>query len=75
MAQAKSGNEEIKMAIKKVIEHPAQVLSTPCAEVTEINDELITLLDDLYDTMVEYDGVGIAAPKLKHVTVKDVFMN
>ena len=52
------------MAIKKVIEHPAKVLSTPCAEVTEINEDIITLLDDLYDTMVEYDGVGIAAPQI-----------
>ncbi|MFE3577490.1 peptide deformylase [Lysinibacillus sp. NPDC059133] len=52
------------MAIKKVVEHPAKVLSTPCAEVTEINEEIITLLDDLYDTMVEYDGVGIAAPQI-----------
>ncbi|WP_342442670.1 peptide deformylase [Lysinibacillus sp. FSL K6-0057] len=52
------------MAIKKVIENPAKVLSTPCAEVTEINEEIITLLDDLYDTMVEYDGVGIAAPQI-----------
>ena len=32
--------------------------------MTEINDEIITLLDDLYDTMVEYDGVGIAAPQI-----------
>ena len=33
-------------------------------EVKEINEEIITLLDDLYDTMVEYDGVGIAAPQI-----------
>lgn len=52
------------MAIKEVVKHPAKVLTTPCAEVTEINDDIIALLDDLYDTMVEHDGVGIAAPQI-----------
>ncbi|KOS69522.1 peptide deformylase [Lysinibacillus contaminans] len=52
------------MAIKEVVKHPAKVLTTPCAEVTEINEEIIALLDDLYDTMVEHDGVGIAAPQI-----------
>lgn len=40
------------------------VLTEKCKEVTVINEEIITLLDDLYDTMVEYDGVGIAAPQI-----------
>jgi peptide deformylase len=52
------------MAIKEVVKHPAKVLSDKCKEVTVIDEEIITLLDDLYDTMVEYDGVGIAAPQI-----------
>ena len=56
--------EVYKMAIKEVVKHPAAVLTQKCKEVTEINEEIITLLDDLYDTMVEYDGVGIAAPQI-----------
>lgn len=52
------------MAIKEVVKHPAKVLREKCKEVTVINEEIITLLDDLYDTMVEYDGVGIAAPQI-----------
>ena len=52
------------MAIKKVITHPATVLSTPCKEVEVINEEIIELLTDLYDTMIENDGVGIAAPQI-----------
>lgn len=52
------------MAIKEVVKHPAKVLTEKCQEVTVINDEIITLLDDLYDTMVENDGVGIAAPQI-----------
>ncbi|RHW39699.1 peptide deformylase [Lysinibacillus yapensis] len=52
------------MAIKEVVKHPAKVLTEKCEEVTVINEEIIALLDDLYDTMVEYDGVGIAAPQI-----------
>ncbi|MFJ8234417.1 peptide deformylase [Ureibacillus sp. NPDC094379] len=52
------------MAIKEVVKHPAAVLTQKCEEVTEINENIIQLLDDLYDTMVEYDGVGIAAPQI-----------
>ncbi len=52
------------MAIKEVVKHPAKILTQKCDEVTEINEEIIQLLDDLYDTMVEYDGVGIAAPQI-----------
>ena len=52
------------MAIKEVVKYPAKVLTEKCKEVTEINEEIITLLDDLYDTMVEHDGVGIAAPQI-----------
>ncbi|MBM7608305.1 peptide deformylase [Lysinibacillus composti] len=52
------------MAIKEVVKHPAAVLTQKCEEVTEINEDIIQLLDDLYDTMVEHDGVGIAAPQI-----------
>ena len=52
------------MAIKEVVKHPAKVLTEKCNEVTEINEEIITLHDDLYDTMIEHDGVGIAAPQI-----------
>ncbi|WP_107839210.1 peptide deformylase [Metasolibacillus meyeri] len=52
------------MAIKEVVKNPATILTTPTKEVEVINEEIIELLDDLYDTMVEYDGVGIAAPQI-----------
>ncbi|WP_042471795.1 peptide deformylase [Bacillus ndiopicus] len=52
------------MAIKEVVKSPAAILTTPTKEVDVINEEIIELLDDLYDTMVEYDGVGIAAPQI-----------
>lgn len=52
------------MAIKQVVEAPADVLSAKTKEVEVIDETIITLLDDLYDTMVENDGVGIAAPQI-----------
>lgn len=52
------------MAIKEVVKHPAKILTTPTKEVEVINEEIIALLDNLYDTMVEHDGVGIAAPQI-----------
>ena len=52
------------MTIKEVVKHPAKVLTTKTKEVEVINEEIIALLDDLYDTMIEHDGVGIAAPQI-----------
>lgn len=52
------------MAIKEVVKAPAKVLSSKTQEVEVIDEKIIELLDDLYDTMVEYDGVGIAAPQI-----------
>lgn len=52
------------MAIKEVVKAPATILSTKTKEVDVIDDSIIALLDDLYDTMVEHDGVGIAASQI-----------
>lgn len=52
------------MAIKDVVKNPAKVLSQATKEVEVIDESTIQLLDDLYDTMVENDGVGIAAPQI-----------
>ncbi|MFF5993261.1 peptide deformylase [Lysinibacillus sp. KU-BSD001] len=52
------------MAIREVVKAPAKVLSSKTREVEVIDENIIALLDDLYDTMVEHDGVGIAAPQV-----------
>lgn len=52
------------MAIKEVVIAPAKVLTQKTKEVEVINEDILALLDDLYDTMVEHDGVGIAAPQI-----------
>ncbi|HEX6341492.1 peptide deformylase [Umezawaea sp.] len=40
------------------------VLRTPAAEVTDFDAELRTLVKDLWDTMSEAGGAGLAAPQL-----------
>ncbi len=52
------------MAIREVVKNPAKVLSQKTKEVEVITEETIQLLDDLYETMVENDGIGIAAPQI-----------
>lgn len=51
------------------------ILRKKCKDVTVFDDKLFKLLDDLADTMYEYEGVGLAAPQvgiLKNVAVIDV---
>ena len=52
------------MAIRQVITHPNELLTTKCKEVVNFDKKLTTLLDDMYDTMVASDGIGIAAPQV-----------
>ena len=40
------------------------VLHAPAAEVTEFDDSLRTLVDDMFETMKEAPGVGLAAPQV-----------
>lgn len=52
------------MAIRKVVQYPSPILEKKCKEVTKFDKKLVTLLEDLYDTMIATDGVGIAAPQI-----------
>lgn len=50
------------------------VLREKSAEVTQFDEELGVLLDDMYETMKAADGIGLAAPQigvLKRVVVID----
>lgn len=44
---------------------PDPILRKENQEVTAITDELLQLLDDMYETMLANDGVGIAAPQVR----------
>ena len=53
------------MAIKTVVKMGNKQLATPSLPVQTILDESIkTIVQDMYDTMIEEGGVGIAAPQI-----------
>lgn len=61
--------------ILKVVKYPEPVLSQPGEPVTEFNDELKKLVDDMFETMYASQGIGLAAPQVavsKRVTVIDL---
>ncbi|WML43654.1 peptide deformylase [Neobacillus sp. PS3-40] len=52
------------MAIRKIVMYPADILEQHCQEVKKFDRKLAKVLDDMYDTMIKYDGVGLAAPQI-----------
>ena len=63
------------MAVRKVVTFPADILEQECERVEIFDKKLGKLLDDMYDTMIEYDGVGLAAPQIgidRRIAVVDV---
>jgi peptide deformylase len=53
-----------KLAIRKLVMYPAEILETQCQPVRVFDKKLAKLLNDMYDTMIEFDGVGLAAPQI-----------
>ena len=41
-----------------------EVLRKKAEPVAEINDEIRALVEDMFETMIEKDGVGLAAPQI-----------
>ena len=63
------------MAIRNIRVDDDPILRKKSREVTEFNDRLFDLLDDMKETMYHSGGVGLAAPQvgvLKRVVVMDV---
>lgn len=63
------------MAIRNIRISTDEVLRKICKPVKEITPNLLTLLDDMADTMYEANGVGLAAPQvgiLKRAVVIDI---
>ncbi|WP_353892169.1 peptide deformylase [Proteinivorax hydrogeniformans] len=63
------------MAVKQVLADENPILRKKSHPVVEVNKEIIKLLDDMYETMVDYNGIGLAAPQigvLKRVIVIQV---
>lgn len=63
------------MALRNIREEGDPILRKTSREVTEINDRITDLLDDLTETMRSVGGVGLAAPQvgvLRRVVVVEV---
>jgi peptide deformylase len=64
------------MALRNIRINGDEVLRKKCKKVEKIDDRLLTLINDMIDTMYEADGVGLAAPQvgiLKRLFVIDAY--
>ena len=52
------------MAVRKISEYPAQVLAKVGEPVTEFDQALEQLIAEMFETMYEAEGVGLAAPQI-----------
>jgi peptide deformylase len=52
------------MGLRNIITDGDEILTKRAKEVGEINDRIRDILDDMLETMHEYDGIGIAAPQV-----------
>ena len=63
------------MAIRNIVKHGDDVLTKKCRKIEVFDQRLSQLVDDLFDTLYESGGVGLAAPQvgvLKRVVVIDI---
>ena len=64
------------MAIRNIRTKGDEVLRKKCRNVDVIIERILTLIEDMIDTMYDADGVGLAAPQvgiLKRIFVIDVY--
>ena len=52
------------MAVRDIVIYPAEVLKRPTRNVEDINDEILGIIRDMWDTMYEKDGVGLACNQI-----------
>ena len=63
------------MAIRQVRTIGDEILTKVCKPVKEMNERTLALIEDMFETMYETNGVGLAAPQvgvLKRIVVMDV---
>ena len=63
------------MALRNIRKLGEDILRKKCRPVETIDERIITLLDDMAETMYDANGVGLAAPQigiLKRIAVIDV---
>ena len=52
------------MALRRIVTGDDEILRKKCRVVTEFDERLWLLLDDMKDTLYKADGVGLAAPQV-----------
>ena len=62
------------MSVLEVLIYPDDNLAKVCEPVAQVDDALRAFIDDMFDTMYEHEGIGLAAPQvnvLKRVITMD----
>ena len=52
------------MALRTIVKKGDPILNKKCRVVTEYNERLHTLIDDMKETLADADGAGLAAPQV-----------
>ena len=52
------------MALRRILTEDDETLKKVCRPVTEVNDRIRSILDDMAETMRDAGGVGLAAPQV-----------
>jgi len=66
------------MAILSVLRFPDERLKTKATQVTEVNDNIKSIVNDMFETMYDENGVGLAATQVnihQRIVVMDVSEN
>lgn len=63
------------MALRNIVKAGDDVLRKKCRAVDKIDDRILSILDDMVDTLYDSGGVGLAAPQvgiLRRMVVIDI---
>ena len=63
------------MAVREVVIYPDEILRKKNTDITEFNEDLKTLAEDMFDTMYHFEGIGLAGPQIgvnKRIVVIDI---
>ncbi|MDD2484798.1 MAG: peptide deformylase [Eubacteriales bacterium] len=52
------------MALRNIVKQGDEILAKKAREVSEVDDRIRVILDDMIETMRHADGVGLAAPQV-----------
>lgn len=52
------------MALRTIVQDGDPILKKVCRPVTKFDDRLATLLDDMKETLIEANGLGLAGPQV-----------